>query len=141
MTANLCIKHFPEPVIYISEEPMCKKCIPEYLEKMKKEKGENVEETKQEQQADMLTQMFGTPQMNMYSAERSLINNCIIKLDDFRGDFRYINEEIEDRVKESTDNLTSLPELMCQIFSTCKNSVSAQKNLFLTELDDIINKQ
>ena len=44
MTANLCIKHFPEPVIYISEEPMCKKCIPEYLEKMKKERGEKKEE-------------------------------------------------------------------------------------------------
>jgi hypothetical protein len=38
MNSNICIKHFPEPIIYISEEPMCKKCIPEYLEKMKKKK-------------------------------------------------------------------------------------------------------
>jgi len=38
MTNNLCIKHFPEPIIYISENPMCKKCIPEYLEKLKKQK-------------------------------------------------------------------------------------------------------
>ena len=45
MTANLCIKHFPEPIIYISDEPMCKKCIPEYLEKMKKNKKVDEEET------------------------------------------------------------------------------------------------
>ena len=39
MTSNICIKHFPEPIIYISDEPMCKTCIPEYLEKLKQAKG------------------------------------------------------------------------------------------------------
>jgi len=51
--------------------------------------------------------------MNMYTAERSIINNCLIKIEDFRGDIRYIIEEIDDRVKESKENLTNLPELMC----------------------------
>ena len=46
MMSNLCIKHFPEPIIYISEEPMCKECIPEFLEKNKKEKNEKNEEEK-----------------------------------------------------------------------------------------------
>lgn len=41
MTSNICIKHFPEPIIYISDEPMCKKCVPEYLEKMNKKQKEN----------------------------------------------------------------------------------------------------
>lgn len=37
MTANLCLIHFPEPIIYVSQDkPMCKKCIPEYLEDMRK---------------------------------------------------------------------------------------------------------
>jgi tRNA nucleotidyltransferase/poly(A) polymerase len=141
MTGNLCIKHFPEPVIYISEEPMCKKCIPEYLEKIKKEKGENEEESKVQDQTEMLVQMFGTPTMNMYTAEKRMINNCLIKIDDFRGDIRYINEEIDDRVKESKENLMNLPELMCQIFSKCEDVLAQQKNTFLSELDDIINKQ
>lgn len=52
MTTNLCIKHFPEPIIYISEEPMCKKCIPEYLEKMKKSKKESSKDKKDEDEAE-----------------------------------------------------------------------------------------
>jgi len=49
----------------------------------------------------MLAKMFGNPEMNVYKQEKTMINNCIIKLDDFKGDFRYINEEIDDRVVES----------------------------------------
>jgi len=99
MTTNLCIKHFPEPIIYISEEPMCKKCIPEYLEKMKK-KG-NKDQDKDEHQTDKLAQLFGNTQANAFASEKNMITNCLIKLEDFRGDFRYINEEIDDRVIES----------------------------------------
>ena len=50
MNSNLCIKHFPEPVIYFTDEPMCKKCIPEYLEKNKKKSQDN----KGEDQTDKL---------------------------------------------------------------------------------------
>jgi len=42
MTQNICEKHFPEPIIYMSDnKPLCRKCIPEYLEELnkKKEKG------------------------------------------------------------------------------------------------------
>lgn len=28
---NLCLEHFPEPIIMTSEKPLCKKCIPEYI--------------------------------------------------------------------------------------------------------------
>jgi hypothetical protein len=60
MTANLCIKHFPEPIIYISEEPMCKKCIPEYLEKMKKSKQKSTEEEESKNaETDKLSMLFG----------------------------------------------------------------------------------
>ena len=46
-----------------------------------------------------------------------MIEKTLLKLDDFRGDFRFLNEEIEERAGESTDNLENLPELMCQIFA------------------------
>ena len=36
MNSNICEKHFPEPIIYVSDRPLCKKCVPEYLERMKK---------------------------------------------------------------------------------------------------------
>jgi hypothetical protein len=44
INSSICIQHFPEPIIYISDEPMCKKCISEYLEKMKKKNAESRKE-------------------------------------------------------------------------------------------------
>lgn len=38
MNNNLCEKHFPEPVIYMSDQPMCRKCVPEYMDKKNKAK-------------------------------------------------------------------------------------------------------
>ena len=35
MNQNVCEKHFPEPIIYMSEQPLCKKCIPEYMDEMR----------------------------------------------------------------------------------------------------------
>jgi len=35
LNTNICEKHFPEPIIYMSEgKPLCKKCIQEQLQKM-----------------------------------------------------------------------------------------------------------
>lgn len=103
MTSNICIKHFPEPIIYISEEPMCKKCVPEYLEKMTKKKKESRKDqaSGEDQQTDKLRELFGASKENHYNTEKNLVNNCLIKLEDFKGDFRYINEDIEERVAES----------------------------------------
>lgn len=35
LNSNICETHFPEPIIYMSEKPLCKKCIPEHMEAMK----------------------------------------------------------------------------------------------------------
>jgi hypothetical protein len=34
---------------------------------------------------------------NMYGSENNLINKSLLKLDDFKGDFRYLQDEIEER--------------------------------------------
>ena len=141
--SSICIQHFPEPIIYISEEPMCKKCISEYLEKMRKKNAENRKESNEEaiQQTDKLRELFGVPKENHFLMEKHLVTSSIIKLDDFKGDFRYLNEDIEDRVNESNQNLTHLPELMCKIFSTAEKAIAEHKVTFLNELDEVINKQ
>ena len=37
MNSNICEIHFPEPIIYMAgDKALCKKCIPIYLEDMKK---------------------------------------------------------------------------------------------------------
>lgn len=45
-----------------------------------------------------------------------MINKSLLKLDDFKGDFRYLQDEIEERAQESNENLENLPEQMCKIF-------------------------
>ena len=124
MNSNICEIHFPEPIIYMmSDRPLCKKCIPIYLDEMKKKSKSIAKEGKdsedKQKQSIVGAQMLGLSSFgfnNMYNSEKNLINKCLLKLDDFKGDFRYIQEEIEERAQESNDNLESLPELLCQTF-------------------------
>lgn len=113
MTQNICEKHFPEPIIYMSEgKPLCRKCIPEYLEKVKKSK--KTEDGKQDdQQIVQMLGLTGFQGLTMYTSEKNMINKCLLKIDDFKGEFRYLHDEIEERAEESKDNLENLPELMC----------------------------
>ena len=48
MNSNICEKHFPEPIIYMSDRPLCKKCIPEYLETF----GQKAKKDKEAKEAD-----------------------------------------------------------------------------------------
>ena len=98
MNSNICEIHFPEPIIFdMGDKALCKKCIPIYLEDMKKKsksvaKDSEKPEDKQQQQV-MVAQMLGLTSFglnNLYNSEKNLINKCLLKLDDFKGDFRYI---------------------------------------------------
>ena len=62
-------------------------------------------------------------------------------MDDFNGDFRYLHDEIEERAQDSIDNQENLPELMCQIFAQCEKTIERNKQNFLNEIDEVINKQ
>lgn len=107
---------------------MCKKCIPEYLEKLKKSKKESGKDLKEdEEQTDKLKQLFGSTRENQFQNEKTMVQNCLIRLDDFKGDFRYINEDIDERVTESKQNLDNLPELMCKIFTNGEKVMGEHK--------------
>ena len=98
LNSNICETHCPEPIIYMSDKPLCKKCVPEYLDAMKqkaKKLGDKSEEKKEDAQKQqmMIAQMLGLTSFglnNMYGSEKNLINKCLLKLDDFKGDFRYL---------------------------------------------------
>ena len=68
---------------------------------------------------------------NLYNSEKNLINKCLLKLDDFKGDFRYIQDEIDERAQESNDNLENLPELLCHSFAQSKKTMDQHKEFFL----------
>ena len=100
-------------------------------------------EDKQQQQV-MVAQMLGLTSFglnNLYNSEKNLINKCLLKLDDFKGDFRYIQDEIEERAQESNDNLENLPELLCQTFDQSKKTIDQHKEFFLHQLEEVITKQ
>jgi hypothetical protein len=78
---------------------------------------------------------------NLYNSEKNLINKCLLKLDDFKGDFRYIQDEIDERAQESNDNLEKLPELLCQTFDQSKKTIDQHKEFFLHQLEEVITKQ
>mmetsp|Transcript_5548 Transcript_5548/g.9486 ORF Transcript_5548/g.9486 Transcript_5548/m.9486 type:complete len:507 (+) Transcript_5548:963-2483(+) len=133
MTANLCLKHFPEPIIYVSQNnPMCKKCIPEYLNEMKlKSQGGSSEQSG--------LQVF--QHQNSYMGEQNLINSNFSKMLEFKGDFKYLNEEIKKKLQESEHNSQCLPEQLCQIFDTCEKAMQEQKLLFINEINNVISSQ
>ena len=58
LNSNICESHFPEPIIYMSDKPLCKKCVPEYLESMKQKarklKGEGEEKKEDAQKQQMM---------------------------------------------------------------------------------------
>lgn len=88
--------------------------------------------------------MFGLPDFgrsNLYQSEKTLIDKYLFKMDDFNGDFRYLHDEIQERAQDSIDNLENLPELMCQIFAQCEMNMERNKKNFLSEIDEVINKQ
>jgi len=156
MNQNVCEKHFPEPIIYMSEQPLCKKCIPEYMDEMRQKaqkanKNNNDEgkdaaaiQQSKDQERMLVAKMLGLAQFgqnNLYQSEKTLIQKYLFKMDDFNGDFRYIHDEIEERAQDSIDNLENLPELMCQIFSHCEKNIERNKKSFINEIDEVIKKQ
>lgn len=58
LNSNICESHFPEPIIYMSDKPLCKKCVPEYLEAMKQKakklKGDEKEKEDPQKQQMMI---------------------------------------------------------------------------------------
>lgn len=56
MNQNVCEKHFPEPIIYMGEQPLCKKCILEYTEEMQKKSRTARSKGKKEAQDDKAAQ-------------------------------------------------------------------------------------
>ena len=71
---NLCEKHFPEPILFFLERPLCKKCVPEYMKQMlvAPNKGDKLSEG----QMDQIALRLGLPiaALNAYSSEKNMIS-------------------------------------------------------------------
>ena len=45
----------------------------------------------------MMASMLGMTGANMFKSEKSQIGKCLLRMDDFKGEFRYLQDEIEER--------------------------------------------
>ena len=99
MQQSLCEKHFPEPIIYMGPDmqPLCKKCIPEQMDRLKSKMPSGGQDTQaMANVANLLG--FGLPsQQNLYQSENKLIQRYMLKLDDFYRDMRFLHDEVQDR--------------------------------------------
>jgi len=59
---------------------------------------------------------INTMALNAYQSEKSMISRSLERLTNFKRDFRYLNDEINDREKASESFLTDLPPLMNSMF-------------------------
>ena len=65
------------------------------------------------EQQQKMAELLGIKNLNQHGPERSMVERSLRKLEDLRGDFRFIQDEIDERAVESKDNLENLPEQMC----------------------------
>jgi len=59
---------------------------------------------------------INTMALNAYQSEKSMISRSLERLSNFKRDFRYLNDEINDREKGSESFLNDLPPLMNSMF-------------------------
>jgi hypothetical protein len=101
---SFCEKHYPEPIIFMGDKSLCKKCIPEYMESMKNKSLGSSKQTKGEKQENKAENELAVANIlgiSQYDFEKNLIQKYLFKLDDFNGDFRYLHDEIKERAQES----------------------------------------
>ena len=59
---------------------------------------------------------INTMALNAYQSEKTMVSRSFERLTNFKRDFRYLNEEIQDREKASESFLKDLPPLMNSMF-------------------------
>jgi len=72
--------------------------------------------------------------LNAYSSEKSQISKSIERLNNFKSDFRYLQEEITDREKASHEYLSELPPVMNEMFDKLDELVDQAEQRFKNKI-------
>ena len=88
---NLCLEHFPEPIIMTYDKPLCKKCIPEYISS-KSKPSQDVSSQQKMNNARLLG--MGSLALNQFQSEKSQISRSLERISNLKRDFRILDQEI-----------------------------------------------
>ena len=80
---------------------MCKKCIPEFLKQKQTQGrgGKGQQKSLSDNQMKDLAKMLGinTMALNAYQSEKNMITRSLQKIDDFKKDIKYYEQELQER--------------------------------------------
>jgi hypothetical protein len=81
---------------------------------------------------------INTMALNAYSSEKSMISRSLERLSNFKRDFRYLNDEINDREKASESFLNDLPPLMNSMFDKLEEMAEQADGKFKNKIFQIV---
>lgn len=125
---SLCETHFPEPIIFHTDRPICRQCLPELLEhqyqQKKKKNGFN------QNQINHFANLLGISSvaMNPYQSQKQMISRCLDKIQEFRKDQFYFQIELKDREEQAEKHLALLPTQMSDMFTHLEELVNSQES-------------
>ena len=79
--------------------------------------------------------------LNAFSGEKSMISRSLQKIDDFKKDLRYYQEELTERKTQSELYLDELPQQMNGMFKDLEGLVDSQEKSFYGEIAQTVQKQ
>ncbi len=84
---------------------------------------------------------FNTDSVDKYSTEKNNILKSYSKAKNLKQDYPYLKQYLESRGKEADTYLTTLPQLMKEIFDHLLSLVNKKEKDFYSEVSEVIRKQ
>ena len=90
-----------------------------------------------------LAKMLGinTMALNAYQSEKNMITRSLQKIDDFKKDIKYYEQELQEREGQSDKYIHELPQQMNKMFKHLEATVDQQETNFYQEIAQTIKKQ
>lgn len=126
---NLCPIHFPEPIIMFKDRPLCKICIQEqFAEQMAKTGAKS-------NQAMGFAKEIAT---NVHQTEKQKIMRGLARINDFKKNFRYMHEDINQREEMSEEYMRILTPLMESMFNKLEELTMHSEQKFKNKIFQIV---
>ena len=77
---------------------------------------------------------INTMAINAYQSEKNMISRSIQKIDEFKKDIKYYEQELQEREQQSDQYIEELPTQMNKMFKHLENMVNTQEKDFYLEI-------
>ena len=84
---------------------------------------------------------INTMALNAYQSEKNMITRSLQKIDDFKKDIKYYEQELQERETQSDKYIQELPQQMNKMLKHLEVMVDNQESSFYQEIAQTIKKQ